>query len=249
MPTDFGHRFDRDLALLTFDGASIGIARGREIAVQSSPTLPIETLQTYLVGAALGVAVVQRGRLVLHASAVRFGSSVTLFCGDAGAGKSTLAGALVASGGELVGDDVLPVSVDPGEIRVGPGLPLVKLWPDSASLLGLDPTEIPILDPLTGKLRYDLHASHVDHPVGLNAVVVLRDGESRELERLSESSAMLSLIANTYAASALHAGGLSARHFADVTALASRVPSWVLTVDRSDSIWDTTARVMSELAS
>src|SRR5262245_38064000 len=194
--------------------------------------VPIRSLQTYLIGPGLGVAIVQRGRLVLHASAVRMDGRVLAFCGEAGCGKSTLAAALVGEGAELIGDDVLPVGVA-DEVTVGPGLPLVKLWPDAADMLSIPPNELAVLDPLTGKLRRDVHEGHIADPVELDAVVILSVPNAFSLQRLSRSEAMLALIGNSYAASALHPSGLSDEHFKSTSRLADRVPAWSLSLDRA----------------
>lgn len=49
------------------------------------------------------------GRLVLHASANRFGDSVIAFNGPSGVGKSTIAALLDRAGHPIVSDDLLPV--------------------------------------------------------------------------------------------------------------------------------------------
>jgi hypothetical protein len=98
-----------------------GIARfllnsGREIVVDAADGTPIEETAVFVAGAALGILLHQRGRVVLHASAVEVSGAAVLFCGPAGAGKSTLAAALAQRGYRPLGDDLCVV--EPGAISV-----------------------------------------------------------------------------------------------------------------------------------
>ena len=64
----------------------------------------------------LPLVVQARGRQVLHASAVRTDGGIVAFCGQAGAGKSTLAAILHGDGYEVVADDAL--GIEPSETGV-----------------------------------------------------------------------------------------------------------------------------------
>lgn len=86
-----------------------------------------------VIGRVLPLALHRQGILCLHASAVAFGTEGVGFLAPKYHGKSSLASALVAAGGDLVTDDVLPVS--PVGARYLPGVPSLQLWPDSAALL------------------------------------------------------------------------------------------------------------------
>ena len=63
----------------------------------------------YLLGPVLGFVMRLRGIVPLHASAVMIGTGATVFVGDAGAGKSTTAGAFAALGYGVLSDDLLPL--------------------------------------------------------------------------------------------------------------------------------------------
>jgi serine kinase of HPr protein (carbohydrate metabolism regulator) len=62
----------------------------------------------------------QRGRLVLHASAVTVDLGVVAFMGGPGWGKSTMAAAMYARGHSIVADDVTAVRADKAHPVVHP---------------------------------------------------------------------------------------------------------------------------------
>ncbi len=79
----------------------------------------------------------RRGFVPLHASAVcRSGVSVAL-AGQSGAGKSTTAATLLDLGHEAYSDDLCLVQWSPGGTAViGAGLPELRLWDETAEVLG-----------------------------------------------------------------------------------------------------------------
>jgi hypothetical protein len=68
----------------------------------------------------------------LHASAVSTRRGAVAFVGANGSGKSSLAAYFLHRGASLLSDDVLPVRETEHGFSVGPGLPLMKLWPEAA---------------------------------------------------------------------------------------------------------------------
>jgi hypothetical protein len=68
-----------------------------------------DRLPLFMSGAVIAALLMLRGHAVLHASCVEYDGVATAFVGDSGAGKSTVAAMLCASGARLVTDDVLRV--------------------------------------------------------------------------------------------------------------------------------------------
>lgn len=103
-------------------------------------------ITAFLTGSVMGLLLHLRGRVVLHASAVLVGGKAVLFCGNSGAGKSTMAAALSKRGYTMLSDDICVLE----QTRNGP--PIVysdgrkhKLWQgaiDRLDLAGMQGQEV-----------------------------------------------------------------------------------------------------------
>jgi hypothetical protein len=171
------------------DGSSIIFAPDSEDSLDDVPV--------FVIGSAFGVLLHQRGQIVLHASAVRVNDKAVLFCGAAGAGKSTLAAALAQRGYALVNDDVCTLAIEPGLApRVHPDGRQLKLWGQAIDRLELalargervrakiekfyvTPSEV-FTEPLVLGAAYMLrearppHAPGIDKPNAVDAALLLR---------------------------------------------------------------------------
>jgi len=77
----------------------------------------------------------QRGKLVLHASAVLASDKIIAFLGETGRGKSTLAASFAQQGFPVVTDDCLVLEDRSGQIFGLPYYPALRLWSDTVSAL------------------------------------------------------------------------------------------------------------------
>ncbi len=68
----------------------------------------------------------------LHASVIVVNGRAIAFLGAPGRGKTTLATALIASGHELLVDDLVATRVVGDHVLVQPGYPMLRLWPEQA---------------------------------------------------------------------------------------------------------------------
>ena len=111
---------------------------GNTILFETESGVSEEEAAVFVSGTGFGILLHQRGRIVLHASAVRVNDSAVLFCGPSGAGKSTLAAALVDAGYDLVTDDFCGLSIHAdGSPWVEPDGRQLKLWQNSIDRLAL----------------------------------------------------------------------------------------------------------------
>lgn len=128
-----------DRFLLSIPGViRLLLTEGREIVYEPEGGTSPEEAAIFVSGTGFGILLHQRGRIVLHASAVRVRDSAVLFCGPSGAGKSTLAAGLVDAGYDLVTDDFCGISVHAdGMPWVEPDGRQLKLWQHSIDRLSL----------------------------------------------------------------------------------------------------------------
>jgi len=199
------------------------VRAGREIVVEPSAKATEEALRAFLLGPVLAVALHQRGRLVLHASAVALDGGAVAFLGGSGWGKSTLAGALYRRGHRLIADDVLAVSDAADGPCAWPGIPQLKLWPDTAAALGDAVEPLPRLEPRRDKRVRAARERFAAGPLPLRRIYVLARGSRHAIAPLHPQQALVEILRHSYAARLLRAGG-AATHFAQCARVAGVVP-------------------------
>ena len=117
-----------------------------------------------------------RGEPCLHASAVELpGQGVIALLGLAGAGKSTTCAALCDRGGVAVCDDSLGVRMEGSKVRVFPGYPSLRVWPDSARALYGSADTLPLASPRTDKRR--VVGAAATEPLYLTRALILDHGK------------------------------------------------------------------------
>lgn len=136
-----------------------------EIVVEALPGANPSALRHVVVDLALPRWFAAAGRPALHATAVELDGRVAAFLGDSGQGKSTLSGALVASGATWVADDLLLLDVDGPEILAIPTVVSTRLRADSAEALGVDPNDGEVILYRNSKRRWDVERRAKASPV------------------------------------------------------------------------------------
>lgn len=188
-------------------------------------------VQVQLLGIVLALWLEQRGIATLHASVVEVNGAAVGLLGAPGGGKTTLATALVASGARFVVDDLAALDTSGTAIRVPPGYPMLRLWPEQADHLaggrdGLD-TVHPWYDKLVVPLDGRLQGRAAREPVPLAQLLVPRRGpEDRPitLERLDVGAGLQALVANAFLPEPVHGLGLAQDRFPTLIRLLHEVP-------------------------
>lgn len=214
---------DQTLWLNVPDVARFLIHQGREIRVDALPEHHPLELRAYLLGSALGAALIQRGFLVLHGNAISLPDGVLVCVGESGAGKSTLATAFVQAGYGILADDVLPV--DSSGLGY-PGFPRLKLWQDAADGLGIDTSGLQRVSPAFEKFSLPLNGSAFDGkpgPVKWVFVLEPEDRESLVLEEIRGMAALHPLHQHTYRVHFLETPHLQSAHLQQCANLAGQI--------------------------
>lgn len=188
------------------DGTQFWLDRKRETVWATWPDqLSLENAASYLLGPVLGLLLRLRGVTCLHASAVSFGDRSVAFVGTAGAGKSTTAAALAQRGYGAMSDDIVTLEQRGASFYVQPGYPFFSLWPDSVENLFGSAEGLPRFQKDWDKRCLHLGeegTTYENRPLPLGAIYVLGDRRpdpAPYVETLQPQSAVLSLVAETYA--------------------------------------------------
>jgi hypothetical protein len=236
----------REVYLFWEEVGAFLVRRGHEIIVEPAPGIEERALRLMVLGPALGVLLHQRGRLVLHASAVAIDGGAVAFLGGPGWGKSTTAAALHAQGHGIVADDVTAVRLDTDCPTVSPGFPQLKLWPEAAiSSLGDDLQTLPRLHPELDKRARHVARAFPSATLPLRRIYVLAEGESQGIEPLQSQEALVELIRHSYVSALLQAAKASS-HFLQCSSVVETVPIRCLRRPRSLPDLPVLARLVEE---
>jgi len=155
-------------------------------------------------GKVLGLLLSHRpSSLILHANGVVRSSQGILLSGFPGMGKSTLTASLLNGGFSLGSDDLAVVRRVGGCLTVQPGIPEIRLWPDS---LGLKPAGMnaQALYPGIRKKRLPIgkggawRFNHRSVPVRVLYLLDRTRGGKVRIEPLSGKEALLGVLRNLY---------------------------------------------------
>jgi len=169
---------------------------GMELLCDPDPA--VEDWANILAFQALPLAATIRGLEVLHASGVVLDGRAILLAGPPGAGKSSLAAALVRAGGQLLSDDAVALELSDGALIAHPGSTALQLR--SAENQRLSAKERAMLGHTIGsvadKQRYV--SASTPEPVALGSVFLLeRSDDEPAVERIAAVDPF-ELIASTF---------------------------------------------------
>lgn len=217
--------------------ADYWVREGREITFTPAAGSDAASIRLYLLGSALGMALHQRGLLLLHGATVLQRRGATIFVGNSGQGKSTLAAQLGRDGYPILGDDTMPLWPQPGGgFAVWPGSRLFKLWSDSIGALGETVARLESVGNRMDKYFFPNTFQPPDRsaPVAEVVELVARSADAvPALEMLGGLEALRVIATNTYRPEYVALLGHEAEHFRLCSRLAGSV-----TVLRLGRPWD-----------
>lgn len=159
------------------------IISGNRIIYQIKPKANEQYLRSYLLGIAMAMLFMQRGKLAVHCSAVRNESGALLIAGESGSGKSTLTTDLLKDGYTLIADDMVIVDkAFEGGVMAYPAFPYQKLCRDAVIREGYDLDTLLYINETKDKFFVPYQDKFSISPVPVKAMVILAayDGESVE---------------------------------------------------------------------
>jgi hypothetical protein len=142
-----------------------------------------------------GVCLNLQGRVAIHANAIVLEAQAVAFVGYSGMGKSTLSAYCASRGAGFMTDDVLVVDE---QLRVVPGNPRLKLYPETGRCLGFDASA-----PTTYKIFYSpeqLGAVLPQQPVPLRQIYLLAESFNSQIysQPIAATQAVFDLLTHGY---------------------------------------------------
>jgi hypothetical protein len=167
---------------------------GREIGLAPADPADPVSLRLFLAGSAMGMALHQRGLLVLHGATVLRAGRAAMFVGESGDGKSTMAACLGRAGYKILGDDTMALwPRTDGGFLVWPGSRTFKLWADTISALDMPADGLGAVGERLDKFFVSNAAPAPDEPVPLEEIILLEAGAESEPASLKEITGLRAL--------------------------------------------------------
>lgn len=191
------HRSERALYWFHDGIGTLRVSDGREIAVSPRAPAADAALARAVLGPGIRSLLLQRGALVLHASAVVVDGSLVAFAGPSGAGKSTAAAACYAAGHAVHADDVVAVaSPGDGHPIVPPGRPGLRVSRATADASTAKPVDC---SSPGGKGVIDVADRFPGDPMALDAVYLLDDDDRFGVDTVPTPDAAFDLLCASFA--------------------------------------------------
>lgn len=138
------------------------------------------TLELYMNGSIYGAILHQRKILPLHGSSFVFDGSGVMFCGDSGAGKSSLTTSFCLNGAEFLTDDVTPILYREEKPQIWPKSGKIKLWDDSLHQFKKEKSKLTKIRPEDEKYYFKLESNQTKgYP--LNTILILQVTEDNDV--------------------------------------------------------------------
>jgi len=186
-------------------GVVVSILRGsarltaRSRRCWSHPGTPPKTIRHLFLDQVMPLVLGRMGRAVLHASAVATPDGALAFAGEAGRGKSTLAGAFVNRGASLLTDDCLLLHEVDGAFHVVPSYPGLRLWPDVVPALAGGSAVLPRVCHYSSKGRLQRALPFSSQPLPLRRLYLLAESaDGISIAPLTPRDALIELVKCSY---------------------------------------------------
>jgi hypothetical protein len=230
-PPDITYRIGADLDVVSVRDAADHYVTARRISCHLFDPSFAYLVEIQLLGMVLALWLERRGTPALHASVATVGSAAVAFLAEKGAGKTTVATALVAAGHRLLVDDLLAVHAEEDHVLAQAGYPMLRLWPEQVRhFLGEDPETSPdLVHPSYDKRRVPIGAGFGrfhEGPAPLRRIYVpvrIRSGRVRIMP-MRPSQALVSVLRHAYLRDAVHGLGLAPGRLRSLAGVIERVP-------------------------
>lgn len=137
-------------------------------------------IELYMNGSVYGAILHQRRILPLHGSSFIYNGLGVMFCGESGAGKSSLTASFCLDGAGFLTDDVTPILFDDQKPHIWPKTGKVKLWDDSLQQLKREKAKLTKIRPEDEKYYFPIDSNQIE-TFPLNKILILEITETDDV--------------------------------------------------------------------
>ncbi len=146
---------------------------GTKIEFTSHEKADNASIELFMNGSVYGAILHQRQILPLHGSSFIFDDSGVMFCGDSGAGKSSLTTSFCINGAGFLTDDVTPILFENEQPHIWPKSGKIKLWEDSLQQFKKKKGNLTKIRPEDEKYYFPMGSNQIEaYP--LNIILILQ---------------------------------------------------------------------------
>lgn len=158
------------------------ITEGREIHYVLKDGANLQYAQTYLLGYAISMLLLQQNIMTIHCSAIANEDGAILIAGQSGAGKSTITSIYLEQGYKLLADDIVAIGInDEKKVIAYPAFPYQKLCRDVISREGMTMDALIYIDEEKDKFLVPRKEQFIETPIEVKAMVILGVNEGTKL--------------------------------------------------------------------
>ncbi|MFP7473349.1 aldolase [Niallia taxi] len=221
-----------NFVLFRVEGTAIFlIENGNSIIVSPLQSQKEEEIRLYILGTCMGALLLQNRIYTLHGSVVSIDERAYGIVGYCGAGKSTLARALVKRGYKLISDDIIPVVIQPQGPCVIPSYPYQKLWEDSITQFNMDTNRYKPIVQREKKYSVPIKNNFENNILPLEGIFILnkQQEDKVKIEDVSNLRGLQELFTHTYRNFLVQSLGIMNWHFNTSVQILKRVTLFNIT--------------------
>lgn len=172
---------------------------GKQIEYSADEKADAASIELYMNGSVYGAILHQRHILPLHGSSFIFDNSGVMFCGDSGAGKSSLTTSFCLNGAGFLTDDVTPILFDDEKPEIWPRSGKIKLWNDSLQQFRKEKDNLTKIRPEDDKYYFEIKSNRKEaYPLHTILILQVTEDDEVSFEKIQKVEAFSYLYQEIY---------------------------------------------------
>lgn len=224
---------NEEYKLTIADVATYWAEKGIKIIIQTHELSDMNKVRLFCLSNVFAAILNQRGKIPIHAAALKINDRLVLVCGHSGAGKSTLVGALKSRGFSIFSDDVcVPETNLSNQILMYSSYPMMKFWDETIKRLksfGEQAVQLHLDVKKFGVYFHDQFDNTPKQPVMVFFLEKSENLHQVEVKEVKGFKLFQYLESNAYRGEYLQAIDLKQLHFDLFSGLANQLKGFVIT--------------------